>query len=70
MTTARKVNNTDDGVGVTWSFDLEEGDVDGDAALARCLHLVHDEGELERGLAHLLGLLLDLYIACCECKKI
>src|SRR2546426_1307475 len=35
-------------------------DVDRQAALPLLLHLVHDEGELERGLAHLLGELLQI----------
>src|SRR5205809_698859 len=35
-------------------------DVDRQAALPLLLHLVHDEGELERGLAHLLGEFLQV----------
>src|SRR5438128_7365202 len=35
-------------------------DVDREAALPLLLDLVHDEGELERGLAHLLGELLEI----------
>src|SRR5947209_11659319 len=35
-------------------------DVDREAALPLLLHLVHDEGELEGGLAHLLGELLEI----------
>mmetsp|Transcript_122098 Transcript_122098/g.171846 ORF Transcript_122098/g.171846 Transcript_122098/m.171846 type:complete len:237 (+) Transcript_122098:808-1518(+) len=50
----------DHGVLDLGGLELPQRDVDGDAALALGLELVKDPGVLERGLAHLGGLLLEL----------
>ena len=49
-----------DGEVVLGSFELPEGDIDGDTSLALRLKLVHDPGVLEGGLAHIGGFLLEL----------
>src|SRR5947199_1391896 len=66
----RAGNHVLDEVPVAWGVDDREvvlvrvkalvRDVDRQAALPLLLHLVHDEGELERGLAHLLGEFLQV----------
>ena len=50
----------DDGEDALGGFELPEGDVDGDTALALGLELVEDPGVFERGLAHFGGFLLEL----------
>ena len=50
----------DDGEVVLGSLELPEGDIDGDTTLTLGLQLVEHPGVLERALAHLLGLSLEL----------
>ena len=42
---------------ITWSFELPEGDIDGDTTLTLGLELVQNPGILERTLAQLSGFL-------------
>ena len=50
----------DDGVVVLGRLELPQGNVDGDTTLTLGLQFVEDPGVLERALAHLGGLLLEL----------
>eukprot|EP01085_Mycamoeba_gemmipara_P000636 Mycagemm_TRINITY_DN10303_c0_g11::TRINITY_DN10303_c0_g11_i1::g.636::m.636 type:complete len:166 gc:universal TRINITY_DN10303_c0_g11_i1:539-42(-) len=56
VTVARSINDRVREIG---RLELPETDVDRDAALARCLQLVHDERKLEGDAAEVLRLLLD-----------
>jgi len=49
-----------DGHVVLGSFELPQGDIDGDTTLALSLQLIQNPGVLEGSLSHLLGLLLEL----------
>merc|ERR1719347_2329490 len=51
----------DDGYVVVLGLELPQSDVDGDTTLALSLELVQNPGVLEGALAHLLGLLLELF---------